>query len=296
MRPHGLWCATLTPLTASLEPDGDRLALHCAALLRAGCDGVAVFGTTGEGFAFSVAERRHALDRLAVAGLPGEKVIAGTGATALSDAVELTRYATSLGLAGTLVVPPFFLKDVPDDGVFAFFSALVERVADERLRLFLYNIPQLTAVAVAPAVARRLADRYPGIVAGIKDSSGDWGSTSAYLEHCPELALFVGHEPHLRRVLAAGGAGTICGIANVAPLLMRRFLDAADDRAAAPLLARIERLVEAVLAQPFIPAMKASMAAQSGEPAWTRVRPPLLPLADPDAAAIAQTIESLAGS
>jgi 4-hydroxy-tetrahydrodipicolinate synthase len=271
----GLWCATLTPLTRDLAPDLTALDAHCRWLLTQGCDGIALFGTTGEGFAFSVSERRRTVEQLRAAGLPETKLVVGTGATALPDAIELTRHATEIGAAGTLIVPPFYLKGVDEEGLFAFFARLIDSVADQRLRILLYNIPQLTAVAIPAGLARRLADRFPGIVIGVKDSSGDWRSTASYLETCPDLAILVGNEPDLPRALAAGGAGTICGLANIAPRLMRRLLDAPSDAVA---LVQVERLVAAIDAHPFIPALKACLAVRHSGPGWLPVRPPLQPL------------------
>jgi 4-hydroxy-tetrahydrodipicolinate synthase len=286
----GLWCATLAPLTRNLAPDIGALAAHCRWLLAEGCDGIALFGTTGEGFAFSVAERYRALEELVAAGIPGRKLIVGTGATALPDAVELTRHATEIGAAGTLIVPPFYLKGVDEEGLFAFFARLIESVADKRLRVLLYNIPQLTAVAISAALARRLAERFPGIVAGVKDSSGDWRSTAAYLATCPDLAILVGNEPDVPRALGAGGAGTICGLANIAPGLMRRLIGAPGDAEA---LAQVERLVAAIDAHPFIPALKACLAMRHSNPDWLAVRPPLQPLASTAQVDVASAVERI---
>jgi 4-hydroxy-tetrahydrodipicolinate synthase len=274
-RVRGLWCATLTPIDRDGRVDRARLAAHVRALLAQGVDGVAPFGTTGEGPSFSVAERRAGLEGLLASGIGAGRIVAATGSAALSDAVDLTRHALDSGVHRCLVVPPFFFKDVPDDAVFAFFAGLIDGVGDPRLRLYLYHIPQFSGVQVKPAVVARLAEAFPGVVAGVKDSAGDWENTAALLDRAPQLDILVGHEPHLPRLMRRGGAGTICGVANVYPGVVRALLarDVAPEDEA-----RIRRFVEVLFRFPFLPAFKAIKAAQVSDDAWRAVRAPWLPL------------------
>jgi len=276
-RVRGLWCATLTPLDREGRVDATRLAAHVRLLLSQGVDGVAPFGTTGEGPSFSVAERRSGLDALLAGGITGGRIVAGTGGAALTDAVELTRHAIGVGVFRCLVVPPFFFKDVPDEAVFAFFAQLIDAVNDPRLRLYLYHIPQFSGVPVRPGVVARLAEAFPGVIAGVKDSAGDWSNTEALLERAPGLDILVGHEPHLPKLMRGGGAGTICGVANVYPGIVRALLarDVQKDDET-----RIQRFLDVLFRFPFLSAFKAIKAAQVDDGGWRALRAPWLPLPD----------------
>ena len=273
---HGLWCATLTPLDASGGVDHGMMVTHAKSLLARGVDGVAPFGTTGEGQSFSLAERRAGVDALLAAGIPSEKVVAATGCAALPETIALTRHGVESGCAACLVLPPFFWKDASDDGLFAWYAQAIEAVGDSRLRIYLYHIPQVSGTPLSVALIARLAAAFPGIIAGVKDSAGDWSNTQALLSAVPQLAILVGHEPHLPRLLRAGGAGTICGVANLFPELVRALLmptvTAADEQ-------RVVEFIEIAFRQPFLAGFKAILAEQTRNAAWQAVRAPLVPLA-----------------
>ena len=276
LRPvHGLWCALLTPIGRDGSVDHARFARHAQALLAQGIDGVAPFGTTGEGQSFSMAERAEGLAALLAAGIPPQRVVAGTGCAALTETIALTRESVRAGCAGCLVLPPFFFKDMSDDGLFAWYARVIEAVGDPRLRVFLYHIPQVSGIPLSVDLVARLATAFPGVVAGVKDSQGDWGNTSALLERVPKLAILVGHEPHLPRLLRAGGAGTICGVANVYPEVVRALLSpsvtASDEE-------RIAKFIAILFEYPFLPAFKAIVAVQTADPGWRAVRPPWVEL------------------
>jgi len=275
---RGLWCATLTPLDARHSIDSARFVDHVRGLFAEGIDGIVPFGTTGEGQSFGVAERMAGLEALVAAGIPPASIVPGTGCAALTDTIALTRHATDAGCAGVLVLPPFFFKDITDEGLYASYAALVDAIADPRLRLYLYHIPQVTAVPVTAPVIERLRLAYPGIIAGLKDSAGDLGHSQDMLARFPDLAVLVGHEPHLSPMLAAGGAGTIGGLANMFPRRMRRLFDAAGTRDEADALAAITRPLDIILDYPLLPALKALQAELTDDEAWTAVRPPLAPL------------------
>ncbi len=179
------------------------------------------------------------------------------------------------GCAACLVLPPFFFKDVSDDGLFAWYARVIEAVGDARLRILLYHIPQVTGVPLSVDLVARLAAAFPGIIAGVKDSSGEWANTSALLERVPQLAILVGHEPHLPRALSAGGAGTICGVANTYPAIVRALFSPSVSQADEE---RIATFIDIAFRQPFLPAFKAIVAAQTGEPGWHALCPPWIPL------------------
>ena len=279
---RGVWCATLTPLDAGGGPDHARLAAHVKRIFAAGVDGIALFGTTGEGQSFSLAERRATLEALLALGIAPGRIVAATACAALPETIELTRHAVASGCAGALVLPPFFFKDVSDEGIYASYASLIDAVADPRLKLYLYHLPQVTGVPITAGVTARLVAAYPGVVAGIKDSAGDLEHSRALAARFPQLAIFVGHEPHLPAMLAVGGAGTICGIANLFPRLMRRLYDRARTPEHRADLAQIERFLVQLDRYPLFPAFKALQAQLTGDAGWEALRPPLVPL---DAAA-----------
>ena len=188
-------------------------------------------------------------------------------------------HALSVGCPRCLVLPPFFFKDVSDDAVFAYYAGLIERIADARLRLYLYHIPQVTAVPVKPQTVARLAAEFPGVIAGVKDSGGDLANTLELLERVPQLSILVGHEPHLPRAIRSGGAGTICGIANLYPGVVRALI--AQDVTARD-EARIALLLEILFSVPFLPAFKVVKAAHADDAQWRDARPPLMPLSSAD--------------
>jgi len=160
---RGLWCATLTPVGADGSLDEARMAGHARDLLAKGVEGVAPFGTTGEGPSFSVFERRSGLEALLRGGIAPRQIVVGTGCASLTDTLALTRHALENGVARCLVLPPFFYKNLSDDAVYALYATLIDRVADSRLRLYVYHIPQFSSVGIWPDTLRRLADAYPEV-------------------------------------------------------------------------------------------------------------------------------------
>lgn len=274
----GIFAAVLTPMDDDGAIDFRTLATHCGTLIREGCHGVSLFGTTGEGPALTAEERMAGLEAVIEGGVPAAGILPGTGCAAVPDAVRLTRHAVAHGCANVLVMPPFFFKDVSDEGVVAAYSRIIEGVGEPALRIIIYNFPAVTGVWVRETVIARLRETYPGTIVGVKDSSGDWGYVTALLDRFPDLAVFTGWETLLPRLIAAGGSGNISGLANVIPGMLRDLYDrhpaAPDD----PVLAGVTRLVEATVKYPVIPAIKALAANLRRSAAWRNMRPPLVPL------------------
>jgi 4-hydroxy-tetrahydrodipicolinate synthase len=275
---HGVWCAALTPFGEAGLPDFGRLAQHAHRILASGVDGIALFGTTGEGQSLSLQERCAGLDALLAAGIEPGRIMAATGCASLPETIALTRHAVESNCAGALVLPPFFFKAVSDEGVYASYARVIDGVGDPRLQIFLYHIPQVSGVPISATVIERLSVGYPGILAGVKDSECNLDHTRRLLSRFRELAIFVGYEPHLPPALAAGGAGTICGIANLFPRLLRRLYDNALTGNYKDDLARIERFIAALERFPLFAAFKALQAELSGDDGWAALRPPLMAL------------------
>lgn len=276
---RGVWSPVVTPFTASLEPDAERLRAQCQWLLDSNV-GLAVFGTNSEANSLSLGEKRHLLDHLLSAGLPPEKMMPGTGACSLTDTVELTKAAVSQGCAGVLMLPPFYYKGVSDEGLFRFYSEVVQKVGDSSLRIFLYHIPQVSNVPITYNLIESLLKEYPGIIAGIKDSSGQWDNTKGMLENYqPQgFEVFPGSETFLLDALNAGGAGCISATANVNPAAIAHLFEHYQDANAKDLQAQLDTVRGQFEGYVMIAGMKAVIAHHKGDADWVHVRPPLTDL------------------
>jgi 4-hydroxy-tetrahydrodipicolinate synthase len=277
-RLSGVLCPVVTPFNRDLSPDPDRLIRQCRWLLSQGV-GLAVFGTTSEGNSLSVDEKIALLDRLAAAGIDMSRLMPGTGCCALSDTVRLTRHAVDVGCAGVLMLPPFYYKAVSDDGLYDSYAGVIERVASDRLRVYLYHIPPVAQVGLSIDLVERLVKRYPGTVVGIKDSSGDWDNTRAMLERqWDDFRVFAGSESFLLRTLQHGGAGCISATANVNAGAMHRLFTDWEDAQAVAGQERLDAVRRVFQGYPMIPALKAVIAAHADDAQWETVRPPLMAL------------------
>jgi 4-hydroxy-tetrahydrodipicolinate synthase len=272
---RGFWVASATPIASDGSVDSAKLAAHAKHLFSKGVDGVVLFGTTGEGTSFNVAERIATIEAVLKARVPAERIGIGGGFPAISDGISLTRAVLGLGLRHVLILPPYFDRSAPADGIEDAFAAIIDGVADDRLRAYLYHIPQVSGVAIPTTVAANLRKRYGKVVAGLKDSSGDFKQFQAFRAAAPELAITVGNETDIARAIAGGGAGTICGMANITPELVKAMIDGKDVEA------RMQAAVDIVVKSPsFLTTLKAILAAQTGDAGWLRVRPPLRALSD----------------
>lgn len=289
----GVLAPTVTPFRPDLSPDPERLVRHCRWLLERGA-GLAVFGTTSEGNSLAVEEKIELLDRLIDAGIDPMRMMPGTGASALPDTVRLTAHATKLGCGGVLMLPPFYYKGVSDEGLFRSFAEVIERVGDARLRIFLYNIPPVSQVAITVPLIARLLKAYPGVVAGAKDSSGDWENTKSYLDNFADqgFAVFPGSEAFLLQGLRHGSAGCISATANVNPGAIARLFATwqAEDADAQQ---RDLNQIRAIFARyPMIPALKVAIAHFGDDESWTTVRPPLVEMTGEQTASLVNELQA----
>lgn len=294
-RLRGVLSPVVTPFDADLAPDRGRWLAHCRWLLSQGC-GLAVFGTNSEANSLSLAERRGLLDAAVEGGLDPARMMPGTGACALPEAVELTRAAVEAGCAGVLMLPPFYYKGVPDDGLFAFYSEVIQRTGDERLRIYLYHIPPVAQVPIPLDLIERLLAAYPGTVAGIKDSSGDWANTRAMIERFGGergFDVFAGSEAFLLDTMRAGGAGCISATANVNPAAIHDVFANWEAEDADARQAAITAFRQAVAAFPMIPALKAAIGMATDDAGWGQVRPPLVALDEAQRARLSEALARL---
>jgi 4-hydroxy-tetrahydrodipicolinate synthase len=273
----------MTPLRPDLGVDHARFAAHARALLAAGCAGVTPFGTTGEGPSFSVAERRVAVDALVAGGVPASRILVSVGCAAVPDAIALTRHAQDIGAWGVLLLPPFYFKGLSDAGIVDACSQVLDAAADRPLRVVLYHIPQVTAVALSHAVIAELLRRYAKNIVAIKDSQCDRAHSLALAEafmppKVPSIGVHVGNELDLPALAACGSRGAVSGLANFMPRMVHSLATEPDAARTAAAHARVERLLDWLGGYTLIPALKAIMAVQTGDATWLRVRAPLVAL------------------
>ena len=283
---HGVLVPVLTPFTPSGDPDLGRFVAFCRWLLDQGAGGLSVFGTTSEANSMSSPERMALLDGLIEAGIPPGKLMPGTGACSITEAATLVRHAVGRGCGGVLLLPPFYYKGVGDDGILAFVSGVIDKVASSALRIYLYHIPPVAQVGYSLDLVARLIKAYPETVVGLKDSSGDWNNTAALLERCPGFAVFPGSEVFLLDALRKGGAGCITASGNVNVPGIRKAYENWRGPQAETLQAEITTLRKALQAYPMIPALKRIVAHFHKDPDWARVRPPLVALDQAQSAAL----------
>jgi 4-hydroxy-tetrahydrodipicolinate synthase len=279
---RGILAPALTAVTDNFQIHPELTIAHYKWLLANGCDGLVVFGTTSEANSFSVAERKRFLEQVVGAGIDPKKIIVGTGCCALSDTVELTSHAVQIGSAGVLVLPPFYYKQLTDEGLFRYFASLIEGVSDPRCRLYLYHIPPIAIVSFSFSLIEKLIGRYPEIVAGIKDSSGEWEHTRQLIERFakPGFDVFPGNESALLAALRIGAAGCISGAANVNSQLLQLIFKTWQTAEADALQTLVYGLRQVFLGYPLIPALKAVISRMRREPGWKNVQPPLVALAE----------------
>src|SRR3954454_10330298 len=180
-RIRGVLAPVVTPFEEDLSPDRERFIAHCKWLVSQNC-GLVVFGTNSEANSLAAEERRDLLDALIAAGVDPLRMMPGTGCCSLTETVNLTAHAVKHGCAGVLMLPPFYYKDVTEEGLFRYFSEVVQRVGDARLKIYRYHIPPVAMVGITPKLVERLLQDYPGAIAGMKDSSGDWTNMKTFLE------------------------------------------------------------------------------------------------------------------
>lgn len=271
----GLWPPVATPFRDDGSIDESALVRHSQRLLAEGAHGLAILGTTSEANSQTLDERRRAIDAHLAAGIPAERLLPGTGACALGDAVALTRHAGEIGAAGVLLLPPFYYRKASDDGLFAFVAQLIEGCGASVPRIMLYHIPPIALVGWSEALVGRLVEAFPEVVVGMKDSSGDKANTLRMIAAFPGLAIFPGSEGYLLEALRAGGAGCISASANINAAGIRRLYDRWQEDDAGDLQAGLNAVRKAVEGRGLMPAVKAVIAARTGEPLWRNLRPPL---------------------
>jgi 4-hydroxy-tetrahydrodipicolinate synthase len=314
-RIHGVLAPVVTPFKADLSPDSERFIRHCQWLLSQNC-GLAVFGTNSEANSMSAEERMTLLNALVAAGVDPSRMMPGTGCCSMTETVELTAHAVEHGCAGVLMLPPFYYKNVSEEGLYRYFSEVVQRVGDARLKIYLYHIPPVAIVGITPKLVERLLKAYPNAIAGMKDSSGDWNNTKTFLDAFAETArpvadspwraptaraartfdVFVGSESFLLANMRNGGVGTISATANVNPAAIHKLHTEWNTSDADQQQLKLNVVREVFSNRKFpsmIAALKQAIAIYENDPDWARARPPLVELTPDQAKMLAAELKAI---
>jgi 4-hydroxy-tetrahydrodipicolinate synthase len=295
VRIRGVLAPVVTPFGADLSPDKKRFIAHCQWLLSQNC-GLAVFGTTSEANSLAAEERSTLLDELVAAGVDTSRMIVGTGCCSITETVKLTSQAVNHGCGGVLMLPPFYYKGVSEEGLYRYFSEVVQRVGDPRLRIYLYDIPPMAMVGITAGLVERLLKSCPNAIAGMKDSSGDWNNTRIFLDAFARSGfdVFVGSESFLLANMRNGGAGTISATANVNPAAIHKLYAEWKNADADDQQAKLNVIRDAFGKKyPLISALKHGIAIYANDPAWAKVRPPLVELTAEQAKTLAAELKTI---
>lgn len=295
---RGIYAAAITPFDQNGRVDKEKLLSYCQHLLSdGGCDGVAPTGTTGEGTSVAMVDRLALPAAFAEAGIERDRVIFGTGAPSLPDCVALTRAACDAGFLNALVLPPYYYKGPSDDGIFAYYASLIEQIGRDDLRIFLYHFPQMSQVPFSTDLVLRLRAEFGPIIAGLKDSSGDFAQSAAFIEATGGVAedfdVYPSSEAFLWDGLSIGSAGIISGSTNITARSVQAAKSAAEgpERDAAMDVVRNARATAGKY--PLMAAMKTAEAWRSGDDGWLRMQPPLMPLGEDQKAALKVDLAAL---
>ncbi len=303
-RIRGVLAPVVTPFKADLSPDRQRFIRHCQWLLSQNC-GLAVFGTNSEANSMAAEERSTLLDALVAGGIDPARMMPGTGCCSITETVELTAHAVKHGCAGVLMLPPFYYKDVSEEGLYRYFSEVVQRVGDTHLKIYLYHIPPVAIVGITPKLVERLLKAYPNAIAGMKDSSGDWNNTKTFLDAFVVRAgravsgfdVFVGSESFLLANMRNGGVGTISATANVNPAAIHKLYRQRNTAENADQQQSKLNVVREVFSNRNFPSMiaalKEAIAIYRNDPDWARVRPPLVELTKEQATLLASELKAI---
>ncbi|WP_425098705.1 dihydrodipicolinate synthase family protein [Tropicibacter sp. S64] len=296
---QGVHCAAATPVTAEGRPNLALFTAHCKALLDEGCHGIAMLGTTGEANSFGLHDRKALLEAAVEGGVPANTLLPGTSAPSVADTLELTKHAVEAGAKGVVLLPPYYYKGVSEEGLYRFYSRVVEGVADARLRVVFYHIPQVTQIPIPHDLIERLMTAYPGTFCAIKDSSGDLSNMKAMVERFPDLAVLSGADPLMLPLLRMGGAGCITATSNLRSDALRVVWDGWQDAAkAGEVEAAQDRINDwRTLTNKFVqlPTVKTMLARSRGDLGWLNLMPPLVELTQAEQQAVWSEMERLGG-
>jgi 4-hydroxy-tetrahydrodipicolinate synthase len=283
----GLSVALATPFERDGGISVDQAVAQAKRCLEAGCASITLFGTTGEGSSIGTKEREQVLSAFLDAGIAPSQIVVGVLVVSAEDAATQAAFALSKGVRNILLAPPSYFKNISDEGIFGWFSAVFAILGDLARDVLLYNIPSVTMVPLSLPLITRLRESFPDVVTGVKDSSGDWPFTETLLKAHSDLIILIGDERHLAKGVRLGGQGAISGMANFVPAEVKCMAEEGRDDA------RVEGFVDQLLKYPVTPAVKVMVARMSGDDRWLAVRPPLVAISAEGQAQLAGAFEAL---
>ncbi|MBX5194141.1 dihydrodipicolinate synthase family protein [Rhizobium sp. NZLR10] len=283
----GLSVALATPFGNNGDIAIDVMIEQAKRSLAAGCSSVTLFGTTGEGSSIGTQERERVLASMIESGIEASKILVGVLVDAAEDAASQAGHALSKGVRNILLAPPSYFKNVSDDGLFQWFSAVFATLGDKARDIIVYNIPSVTMVPLTVSLIGRLRAAFPDVVIGVKDSSGDWPFTETLLKAHGDLVILVGDERHLAKGVRLGGQGAISGMANFVPREVKLMAEEGKDDS------RIEDFVAELLKFPVTAAVKVMVAQLTSDDIWLAVRPPLVSISAEGQAELALAFDGL---
>ena len=272
----GIYAASLTPFTASYEPEIPMLISHVQWLLENGADGVALLGSTGEANSMTLEQRQSIIEQ-STRKLPADRLLIGTGSCAIQDAIKLTKVSIDAGVNVVLVLPPFYYKPQSEESIIRFYSELIDTVDDSRLRIIFYNFPKFTGYNFDHNVIGKMKQRFGEIAAGIKDSSGNWENMAGVAQNVTDLMVYSGTETFLLETLLNGGAGCITATANLIATECQQVFQAWKNEQledAKEKQKRLTSLRKALEIFPFVSGLKSIFADQKNSNEWGNMMPP----------------------
>ena len=282
---NGIYSAALTPINDDLSINKNLYLEHCQYLMKQGHDGLAIFGTTGEANSFSIKEKCDTIDFLLSNNLDSNLLIPGTGSSSVEDAIQLTKFAEKNKSRAVLLLPPFYYKNVSDEGIINYFRKIIETVGSSDFHYLLYNIPQTTSVVLNFNIIETLLKLYPNNIVGIKDSSGNIDSMLKTVKYFQDLALFCGHDSLALKIYKRGGAGAITAGTNIAGRLLSFIINNSNKEKEIKdfnsYQALLEKIRETITSEEPISVMKAYFSIINKNPDWNKVMPPLKSLDNP---------------
>jgi 4-hydroxy-tetrahydrodipicolinate synthase len=284
-RRFGLSCATITPFAANGSVDVPRFLSHLHRCIGEGCDSFTLFGTTGEGASVGLSERNLVLESV-IDSFDGDKILVGVAASAPEDAAAQANPLLDAGGRGLLLAPPFYFKGIDDEGLYAWFSRAIEAMHAPR-GVFLYHLPSVTHVPLSLSLIGRLKQAFPRVIAGVKDSGGEWSYTEQLLRTHADLHILVGDERLLARAMRHGASGAINGFSNFCARRLRPMIERGEEDPG------LSALVDLLLTFPVTPGVKALVAHVARDQRYARAAPPLRTLSETDAAALVAAFEAL---
>lgn len=289
---NGVYAAAITPVGADGRPDAQKLVNYCKRIIAEGLTGVAPTGTTSEGNSLPLSWRLNLPAAFAEAGIPGDRVIIGSGASATDDAAAMTKAGVDAGYNNALLLPPFYYKNPSDEGLYSYYARIIERVGSDALRIYLYHFPQTSAVPISIPLIQRLKKDFGPIIAGLKDSSGDYAGSLAFVDAADDFDVFPSNEGVLVDGMAKGCGGIISATTQTSTFLSRRTLDASGDEQER-LQGLLNDVRQVIAKYPLMAAVKQIEAWKSADESWCAVFPPLVKLSDEQRSTLKAELEAL---